>query len=921
MVQKPTYEELEQQNKYLKIENDAISKYMREIEESEQLYRTTLENISDTVIITDDQGNIIHASPRTNFIFELSSGELYNLGTILKLMDETICNIAELKKKKEITNIERTIRCKSGQKRILLINVKSVNIKGGTVLYVMRDITERKQAEEDLRKKEERLRLSLAGSGVSFWEWFSESGRIYFDDNWARFLGYEPEELEFDYKWWKESIHPENKPKYLEVIKDYYEGRTPRIEAEYRIKTKSGDWKWIWTAGECVEWDKNKNPVRILGTHKDITERKQAENALRESEERFFKAFHSNPNPLVIHKLKDGRIIDVNEGFLRSLGYRREEVIGRTRKDITLWDNPNDRLKVINSLRQGKSIMLPEVKILTKSGKIRHMIYSADTIELGKESCVIAATNDITERKQAEETLRQSEEKLRMAIEGGRLGIFNINLITNKTILNHYLYEMLGLVPDGTAMTWEKFSSLIHPDDIDRIRRSIEKTIQHQKEGFEQFRIIRKDGGIRWLTLTYRLNFDSTGEPIRAAGVCQDITDQKHMEEELRKASGELEARVEERTVELEARAEQLARLSSKLTLTEQRERDRLASILHDHLQQLMAAAKIHQEFLIQDLDSTLKPDAIHVLDLIKKSIEASRSLSTELSMPILRSGDLSASFEWLCKWMHKNYGLEVKLISKGRIVLDLKDITVLLFQSIRELLFNVHKHAGVKSATLIMEKENKELRIVVSDQGVGFNPETVEITTDYGQKFGLFSIRERLMFLGGRFIIISEPNSGTIVSLVVPLIENGSMKKDLMDLSVETPEKYPSEPAGTKTLEDKIHVMLADDRQAMREGLSRVLGSHSDIEVVCEASNGEEAVHLARKIIPDVILMDINMPKINGVEATRIIHSEFPHIRIIAFSIYEKHEKAAEMMAAGASAYRCKSDNIDLLLAEIRRK
>ena len=97
------------------------------------------------------------------------------------------------------------------------------------------------------------------------------------------------------------------------------------------------------------------------------------------------------------------------------------------------------------------------------------------------------------------------------------------------------------------------------------------------------------------------------------------------------------------------------------------------------------------------------------------------------------------------------------------------------------------------------------------------------------------------------------------------------------------------------------------------------MLSSHSDIDVVAEASDGEEAVRLSRKFIPDVILMDISMPKMNGLEATRIIHSEFPHIRIIGLSMYDNDDQAKAMLAAGASAYRVKSDNIDRLLAAIK--
>jgi len=130
--------------------------------------------------------------------------------------------------------------------------------------------------------------------------------------------------------------------------------------------------------------------------------------------------------------------------------------------------------------------------------------------------------------------------------------------------------------------------------------------------------------------------------------------------------------------------------------------------------------------------------------------------------------------------------------------------------------------------------------------------------------------------------------------------------------IDISTPSTAPE--AGKKT-----RVMLVDDHAVMRHGLSALLDLQSDIETVGEASNGEEAVHLARKLRPDVILMDISMPRMNGIEATRIIHSEFPDIRIIGLSMYYPDGQAEAMIRAGASAYQSKADNADLLLAAIR--
>lgn len=221
---------------------------------------------------------------------------------------------------------------------------------------------------------------------------------------------------------------------------------------------------------------------------------------------------------------------------------------------------------------------------------------------------------------------------------------------------------------------------------------------------------------------------------------------------------------------QLNARADQLRALTGELAMAEQRERMRLSRILHDGLQQHLVAAKIQLACAAEHLENEKHKQVLEtIVSILAQSIQLARSLSVDLSPPVLRHGSLTQGLEWLSRWMHDQYDFQVDLYIDDESALPM-DEKIILFESIRELLFNAVKHARVVSAEIHLQRVDvKQIRISVIDKGVGFDPEQIRPAGDIGAGFGLFSIHERIGLIGGHFDIDSSPGKGSCITLTVP--------------------------------------------------------------------------------------------------------------------------------------------------------
>ena len=680
--------------------------------------------------------------------------------------------------------------------------------------------------------------------------------------------------------------------------------------------------------------DETGRTLQVLGITHDITGLRRTENALRRERDFLDGLVQNTSLGVAVVEPPDWRYLMVNPTYRTIPGVPGITMKGRTFADLF----PDLAAKgapaiLAKTLESGKPIRVREFPASVGRGR-EETYWNVDLVPLTDESgfgeSVLILTHEVTDqvisRRRIERMASEMKENLsrtRAVLETVGEGIVIADMDGNVLEMNPAALQFHGL--DSTEEARRHLRSFTEayelrdmegkaiPEDAWPLVRAL------NGERFSEWEIEVRDRatGRTWIGQYGGSPVrDEEGAPILALLTVRDVTRRKQMEQRLLRMHEELETRVEERTAELEKRARQLARLSSQLTLAEQRERRRLGVIIHDHLQQLLVGAKINLEVLGQELEEEQRRELDQVYDLLVESLRTARTLSTQMAPYILYERGLAPALEWLARTMEETYPIRVDTRIDPGILLEQEEMKVFLFESTRELLFNAVKHAQASSVRIELSKDGSDLlRVTVSDEGKGFDVD--EVLPELGREecFGLISVRERLELMGGCLEIESTPGDGATFRLVVPM-EKAAPPVEPVEAR-ETPlEEFFPVPV---PVDQGVRVLLVDDHVVMRQGLSSMLGRQPEIQVVGEAADGEEGVRMARELQPDVILMDISMPRMSGIDATRAIHAEAPHIRIIGLSMYDDAETEKGMLEAGAVAFMNKSGHTDDLLNVIR--
>ncbi len=674
------------------------------------------------------------------------------------------------------------------------------------------------------------------------------------------------------------------------------------------------------------------SPENLTSAGADGIVKLSSEVLLQESEDRFRILFDACFEGVILSE--EGRITDCNHQIFRLLGYERTELTGQPFLELM---PPESRDSLLEEIRDGEETVRNH-EMIRKDGSRIPVEMRTKVIPIHERTVRITILRDISDALQADAALRRASEErdrhlaqmnalINQMTEG--LVIFDPDgqlLEMNRAALDIHGFEDVKMLPGNLA----ELSEIFVLYDLDGRELTTEdwpigRVLRGETFALYDVKVRRVDTGETWIgSYGGTPVHDREGRMVLAIVTLRDVTQRYRAQaalwesrEQLKALNQSLEQRVAGRTAEVQQLADQLRALAAELGQVEQRERKRLAGILHDHIQQILVAARMQLEWARRNPRSDMTRSIMQGIDsMLKEAIEACRSLTVELSPPVLHEAGLTGGLHWLVRRMSEKNQFTVRLDAGHDAEPAAEEMRFFLFECVRELLFNILKHANVREASVAMQRQGDQVEIVVEDTGGGFDVKTLKERSVEDTTFGLFSIQHRLAHLGGSIRIESAPGHGTRVTLTAPAGEPAAPpERDRWEETDPAEESILS----VHDMRDTIQVLIVDDHPILREGLAGLLQSEPDIEIVGEAEKGESAIALAGELRPDIVLMDVNLPGMNGVEATGIIRNRYPDVNVIGLSMHIDENVAADMRNAGAVAYLTKGGPSQDLIDTIR--
>lgn len=417
------------------------------------------------------------------------------------------------------------------------VSISSMMLDGKQTLFVTwRDVTERIQAENELQVSEKKYRSI-----------FENIQDVYYETTLDGFILEVSPSVEFVSKGQYHRSDLIGKS-----MSDYYSDpnahetiiallkQTGNVK-DFETQFKNLDGSNIYCSlSASICFDAEGQIEKIVGSVHDISERKLMVDALKLSEEKFSKAFKSTPDLIMITSLADGRIVEVNERVLELTGYTYDEFIGKTTNELNYWADPEDRIRFVNHLLQYGLVHNMEIKFRLKSGEIRNNLVFGEILELQNEKFILGVNHDITELKQAEETLIKSEANLAEAMRIAKLCFWEYDIVSDQFTFNDEFYKLYYTSAEregGYQMSSSDYAlKFVPPDDFnvvaDEIQKALQTTDPNYLSTFDR-RLVIPSGEIEFVSVNIHIVKDANGRTVKIFGVNQNITERKKAEEKI----------------------------------------------------------------------------------------------------------------------------------------------------------------------------------------------------------------------------------------------------------------------------------------------------------------------------------------------------------------------------------------------------
>jgi PAS domain S-box-containing protein len=713
------------------------------------------------------------------------------------------------------------------------------------------------------------------------------------------------EELEpLSIQTWMSLCHPEDLERSEKSLQDHFQGKTQFYQCEARMRHKAGHWIWVLDQGKVVEWDEQGSPIRMAGTHQDITERKLSEHALRESEERFKALHNASFGGITIHD--KGLIMDCNQGLCDITGFSMEELIGM---DGLLLIAEEAREMVMANILAGYDEPYEAIGVRKNGDKYPLRLHAKNIPYKGKQVRVVEF-RDITERKNVEQALKESEEHYRSLFDSTPNPIFVYDperdrfVNANPAATAMYGYSLaefkkigkadISAEPDKTEETVKRLSSTDAPLQI--VRR------KHKKKSGEVFTV------------------GMTANPVRLQGklyhstIVQDISAQVEHERKL---------------VEAKEAAEEANRMKSEFLANMSHEiRTPMNGVLGMlQLMQTTSMSEEQKEYILTAIQSSKRLTRLlsDILDLSR--VEANRLTIQSLPLDLAEVVDQTCE---LFKPTAKQTQIEFYYQVDPQIPRSLNGDATRLQQILTNIIGNAFKFTKEGSISVeaypLATSDSNQARVLfsVTDTGIGIADEKIEqlfqpfsqVSTGYrrdyqGAGLGLSICKKLIELMGGTIAIESEPGKGTTVHFCITF----SVDEPIFSQQVSYPITGKS---------NQLRILLAEDEEVNRLATSKLLEKLG--HTVKTAKDGQEAIALLKDDSFDVILMDIQMPVMDGVEATKSIRGGDAgqgnkDIPIIAMTAYAMSGDKENFLAAGMDSYISKPVDMKQLDALLQDK